>query len=191
MNLSKDSDNNDIKISKFYQYCKQTEDIILLFDNVENLDNVIKILNFETLGKPIIITSRKSFKQDSIEIKPFNLNESKIYLKKAVPHLLEKENDLILEYLNSEKQCLTYKLVLIAGLIKNDFTITVSELIESDIINTYFSKIIKKIEKKSKDAIELLKYFCFLDPDEISGFFNEEDSDSRADIKTFADIIRL
>ena len=36
LNISKDSDENDIKIFKFFQYCKETEDLVFLFDNLTN-----------------------------------------------------------------------------------------------------------------------------------------------------------
>jgi uncharacterized protein YpiB (UPF0302 family) len=102
-----------------------------------------------------------------IEINTFNQEESKKYLKLKLPDLINDDVERIVTDIKVNDQCLTYKLVLIASLMYNDETLTVSELIRMNIKDEFMKQMLTRIENKSKDAIEILKYLCLLNPDEI------------------------
>ncbi len=167
-----ENDSFEIKLELFTRYLIDTsENIILLLDNVENYDDLVKLIDYKLINRPTLLTSkkRKPNEKDFIEIIPFSSNDSKEYLKKKLPHITnENDLNLIINHVSIDGLCLIYKLELVAALIQNDFTLTVGELINKSSYNDiYFKTIITKIETKSKDAIIMLKYLCLLDPDYI------------------------
>jgi tetratricopeptide (TPR) repeat protein len=170
LNLTKPEDSIDTKIESFKNYLKKTNDkIILFFDNVEDFDALKKKIDYKEINKPTILTSTFKLKneKDFIEIKTFNQEESKNFLKLKLDHLNNDELESIVKHISENDECLTYKLVMIASLMLNDDTLTESELIKMNIKDEYMTQLLTRIESKSKDAIKILKYLCFLNPDEI------------------------
>jgi hypothetical protein len=62
LNISKDTDDFETKIIKFKQFIAKSRDIILIFDNVEDFDDLINLIDYEELNQPTIITSRKFYR---------------------------------------------------------------------------------------------------------------------------------
>jgi tetratricopeptide (TPR) repeat protein len=170
LNLTKPTDSIEIKIKSFTNYLKKTNDkIILFFDNVDDFEALKKIVDYKAINKPTILTStfKLNNEKDFIEIKTFNQEESKKFLKLNLPDLKDDDIQLIVNHIQVNDECLTYKLVLIASFLYNDETLTVSELIKMNIKDEYMKQLLTRIEKNSKDAFKILKYLCFLNPDEI------------------------
>ena len=85
-----ENDSFELKLEQFTKYLIETnENIILLLDNVENYDDLLKLIDYKLINRPTILTSKykKPNEKDFIEIFPFNLNDSKEYLKKRLPHI--------------------------------------------------------------------------------------------------------
>jgi hypothetical protein len=170
LNLTKPNDSIETKIKSFTNYLKKTKDkVILFFDNVDDFEVLKKLIDYKAINKPTILTSTSTIKneKDFIEIKTFNQDESKKYLKLKLSHLEDDDIQLIINHIKENDQCSTYKLVLIASLMCNDEAITVSELIKMKIEDEYMKQLLNRIEKRSKDAIKILKYLCFLNSDDI------------------------
>ena len=164
--MTNETDTIEAKIKSFTNYLTKTNDeIILFFDNVDDFEALNKIIDYKSINKPTILTSTSKMlnEKDFIEIKPFNSHDSKNYLLKKLPHLTDDDIDAIINHVGN--QCKAYKVVQIASILYNNPSMTVSSLIEKviDGIKQLFSN----IEKKSNDAIKILKYSCFLNPDEI------------------------
>ncbi len=158
LNLTKPRDSIETRIKSFTNYLKKTnKKIILFFDNVDDFEALKKIIDYKAINKPTILTSTFKLKneKDFIEINKFNQEESKKYLKLKLPHLINDDVDRIVNDIKVNDQCLTYKLVLIASLMYNDETLTVSELIRMNIKDEYMKQMLTRIENKSKDAIEI------------------------------------
>ena len=173
LNLIKQKEDFETELKKFINYLNETnERIVLLFDNVENFEDFNKLIDYKSINKPIIVTSksiRQKEKMNSVEILPFSINESKKYLKKKLPHISGEDLIRLFDHIKDIKNetCLAYKLTLLAGFLSNNPTITIEELTKNSFNDNYLQQLIKKVENKSKDAIELLKYLCLLDPDYI------------------------
>ena len=91
----------------------------------------------------------------------------KKYLKLKLSHFKDDVIQQILNHIKENDECLTYHLELIANLMYNDETLTVSKLIKMKIEDRYMKRLLRTIEDKSKGAIKILKYLYFLNPDEI------------------------
>ena len=87
---------------------------------------------------------------------------------KKLKHLKEKDLNMLIDHIKVEEECLTYEVILTAGYLLNDPTITVKDLVSRNFKDAYFSGIKTKIETESNDAITILKHVCLLDPDVIS-----------------------
>ena len=87
---------------------------------------------------------------------------------KKLKHLKEKDLNMLIDHIKVEEECLTYEVILTAGYLLNDPTITVKDLVSRNFKDAYFSGIKTKIETEFKDAITILKHACLLDPDVIS-----------------------
>ena len=169
LKICDDSTDIETKIAKFIEFISQAKNIILFFDNIEKFDDIIQLIDYEMLNKPTIITSRKTkANYQTIDISLFSLEDSKFYFQKKLKHLKANDINMLIDHIKKDDKCLTYKVILTAGYLLNDPTITVKELILKKFNDSYFSRIIDKIGKESKDAIKLIKYLCFLHPDEIS-----------------------
>jgi hypothetical protein len=168
--LTKPEESIESKIKSFTNYLKKTNDkIILFFDNVDDFEALKKIIDYKEINKPTILTSTSKMKneKDLIEIPTFNQEESKKYLKLKLDHLKDDNVQRIVNHIKVNDECLTYKLPLIASLMIIDETLTASQLIKKNIKDDYVKQLLTRIESKSKDAIKILKYLCFLNPDEI------------------------
>jgi tetratricopeptide (TPR) repeat protein len=169
LDLCNDSCDVEVKISKFKEYLEQS-DCILIFDNVENFEDVESLINNEALNKLTIMTSNKTpdrFNGEKIEVLPFNLIELKKYIKKKQPLISDEDSQNIINYLKIENNCFTYKAILIVGLLCNNEILTVNDLTLQNCNNSYFNIIVAEIEKENEDAVLMLKFLCLLDPDEI------------------------
>jgi hypothetical protein len=171
LNLCKDTDDFETKMIKFKELIAKSRDIILIFDNVENFDDLINLIDYEELNKPTIITSRHvkdEYYAKSIEIYPLSVIDTKKYFKKLLPNLSDVELNTIIDHIKHGDNCLTYKAVLTAGYLKNNPSLTVEKLITQNFKDSYFSGIISRIDSESNDAIRILKFLSYLHPDEIS-----------------------
>ena len=169
LKLCDDSADIDTRIATFIDFIYQAQNIILFFDNVEKFDDVIKLIDYEILKKPTIITSRKTKAEyECIDILPFSLEDSKCYIQKKLKHLKEDDIKMLINHIKVENECLTYKVILTTSCLLNDPTIRVKDLIFKNFTDSYFSELITNIGTESKDAITILQYVCFLHPDEIS-----------------------
>ena len=169
LNLCNETDDTETKFMKFKRYLTNSQDLILFFDNVENFEEVLNLIDFEFLNKTTIITSRKLNKNyPAVEVLPFNLKDTRAYFKKRLPHMCDDDIDNLINYIQVENECLTYKIVLTAGLLSNNPSITVQDLTSHHFNDHYFSSIISKLEKVAKNVTSLLKYACLIDPNEIS-----------------------
>jgi tetratricopeptide (TPR) repeat protein len=170
LNLTSENDKIETKIEKFTKHLMKTnEKIILFFDNVDDFEVLNQIIDYKSINKPTILTSRFNAEQrDSILIKPFNKIDSKNYLLEKLPDLTSGDINLILNNLKvKDDEYLTYKIVDIAAILQNNPSTTVSVLFQNGFKDDYLQNLLSGLEEKSKDAIKILKYLYFLDADEI------------------------
>jgi hypothetical protein len=137
---------------------------ILVFDEVEKLADITDIINLKHVKAPIIITSRhvtmeKHFTM--INITSYVSNQANVHLKALMPLLSANDIEKILK---DSTELYPYKINEIAGILKNDSSITINEFCKLNSTNGQIEFTIKKIDN---DSIKLLQYLMFLDSDYI------------------------
>jgi tetratricopeptide (TPR) repeat protein len=171
-NMSKTETDAKVLVQIFLKYINQSENTLLVFDDVENIDDVTNIINLDSLNSNFIITTRMSKirKLKMIEIGPFNKNEAKLYLESVLTEELSQTSiDLILNHCQQNNQFMPSKLSLIAGLLSDDPTVSVVETLENCKQDIYIGTIIKKLVGEHNDVIKILQCTTLLDSDNISG----------------------
>ena len=141
-----------------------SNEVILVFDDVEKLSNITNIINLKHVKAPILITSRHSTFENHFKVIPVSsyvTNEANVHLKALMPLLTSTDIEKILKDSN---QLYPYKINEIAGILKNDTSITINEFCKLTSSNGQLDFIIKKLDN---DSIKLLQCLTFLDPDYI------------------------
>ena len=162
----------DIEILKTeFLYYVNSQEHFLIFNGLENIDDLKNIFKLEMIKTSFVITTRlnKIGNIDMIEILPFNIEEADRFLKKVLPQLPEKDiKKIISEYVNNE-QLLPCKLSMIAGVLNQEFEKTVEKVLNECRHDRYTGKIIDElINAKSNDSVKLLMIASLIDPDYIS-----------------------
>jgi tetratricopeptide (TPR) repeat protein len=170
-NMSKTETDAIVLVQIFLKYVNQSENSLLVFDNVENIDDFANIINLDSLNSKFIIITRMSKikKLQMIEIGPFNKNEAKSYLRSVTEKLSQTSIDLILNHCQKNNQFMPSKLSLIAGLLRDDPTVSVAETLKNCNQDIYIGTIIKKLVGEHNDVIKILQCATLIDSDNISG----------------------
>ena len=163
----------DIEImkTKFINYVNNQK-YWLIFDNLENIDDLKNIFKLETIKTIFLITTRLDNRIrniDMIEIVPFKIEEAEQFLKNALPQLPINSIQKIISEYASNQQLLPCKLSMIAGVLNENHEKTVEEVLIECRHGGYAVKIIDELLfAESKDSIKILMIATLIDPDYIS-----------------------
>jgi tetratricopeptide (TPR) repeat protein len=147
------------------------ENVLVIFDNLESLDDLEQIFKLETIKAPFLITTRldRMGNFEMIEICPFKEIKAKQFLNRMLPNLDTESIDLIIkEYNDAIEGLLPCKLRMIAGVLDKEREKTVEEVLIEFKNKGYIENIINKLKQHSNDCIKLLQITTLIDPDYIS-----------------------
>jgi tetratricopeptide (TPR) repeat protein len=157
-------------IINFLNYINK-ENVLVIFDNLESIDDLKQIFILETIKAPFLITTRlqRIGNFEMIEIRPFKEIEAKQFLKRMLPNLDTGSIDLIIKEYNYETEgLLPCNLRMIAGVLDKEKEKTVEEVLIECKNKGYTVNIINKLKQYSNDCIKLIKITTLIDPDYIS-----------------------
>ena len=156
-------------------------DVLLVFDNVEALKDVVDAINIHILKCKILITTRnpavKSLKATKIGVSSFNMDEAREFLQKKLFNFDKDQIEAIIERLklryqasNTDTQTeeiLPYTLVILTSSYLNNQNQDVDFILKSN--NEFMKCFLANLEKKSKEVVDLLKYIMLIEPSDIPG----------------------
>lgn len=147
------------------------ETIVLIFDNVENYEDIQEIVNSLPNNVYILITTRDNNlipnANNVIKLKAFNQEESYNYLKKAIIRNIEDKHIQALLEKFSSGETYPYQLKAVATYVNDNSLENIEETIEKFNPTTLWNYLFNKIDKK-KVEWELLQYSAYLNPDLIN-----------------------
>ena len=165
-----DSDRNSI-IRAFLEYVNHSSNIILVFDNLENIQYITNMFKLEELKASCIITStlNKIENIKMIQVMPFSLDEATSFIENTIPKQDIKKRNRLIKWLGKCDSLLPSKLSLLTGLLNNPI-FSMNKIIKNCNYNDMYAKIIvKKLNYYCYyDEIKILKVAVLLDADNIS-----------------------
>ena len=129
--------------------------VLLIFDNLESINDLKEIFKLESMKAPFLITTRlkKMGNIEMVEIIPFNTIEAKDFLKRMLPQLDNEGIELIVKEYNYEKEgLLPCNLRMIAGVLDKEQEKTVDEVLNECKNEGYVVNIINKVKQHSNDC---------------------------------------
>ena len=164
-----ETDLEKIKIN-FLCYVNNTPNTLLVFDNLENLEDLTNLYKLESIKSSILITTRmeRVSNLQMIKILPFTVHEATEYLKISLPYTTEECLNMVVDKYKVNEELLPCKLNLIVGLLNENKEMAIEEAFKECRTEAYIIKIIDSIKLEWKDCIKLLKIATLIDPDYIS-----------------------
>lgn len=172
----------ELVIKKVHSYLANIGKVILVFDNVDNYDNVTEYLKNMPLNIKLIITSRNNSLPKSlnnnyqVKLAPFTKSESIKYLKLVLEdrvksgQVSDTELNKFVEELGSPDWAMAYKLDKVAAWFKEKQQAGIDEYVKkhkSGEEEGGESALLFDLLKDSPRAWEIMQYASYLDPDFI------------------------
>ena len=162
---------HDFPIQAFLEYVNHSKDILLVFDNLIDINDLTNILKLSLIKVPFIITTNLRLEGDKrlhvIELYPLNNHQAALHLRNLSPNVSEKRIDKIVKKLRilNEDMILPFQLNLISGLIRENFND--EQIIKVFKTHIYAKTAVKILDAYCNDEIKLLKIITLLDIDYI------------------------
>ena len=150
---------------------EKSDRVIVVFSNVTKITNISNIINFKIIKAPIIVTMTCNNKIENfsiINISHYSSSNAIVHLKAMVPHLSTNEIEKIVKDTEKNKELIPLKINEIAGILKNEITMTANEFCKINSPNGLIDFMIKKLETQFQDAIKILQLITLIDSDYIS-----------------------